>query len=365
MYFIIVSIISVFVKNKTDNNQPYEPKVSFIIAAYNEEQVIPEKLINTRSLDYPSEKLEIIWVTDGSNDQSVQLLSKEKSIIHLHSPERLGKVNAMNKAVTKSTGEILIFSDANSILSANSVKELINEYKDPKTGCVAGNKQVIDGTNPNPSISEGIYWQLESKLKNAESKIKSTIGAAGELFSVKREFFQPVEDNTILDDFVIAMQIALMGYRVKFAPNAIATETKSFTINDEMKRKIRIAAGGFQVLFRLKKLSNPFRFPLLFFMFWSHKVSRWLLVPISLIGLFITNLLLLQHSYPVFLILLLSQIMFYLIAIIGYLFKSKTKLPKLLFLPFYFTVSNYCQLLGLYRFIRKNQSVNWEKAKRA
>jgi len=286
----------------------------------------------------------------------------------LHLPERNGKIGAMNRGVPCAKNEILVFTDANSMLSENAMKEIVAYFANPKVGCVAGSKQVMNNRDSNPAIGEGVYWKYEAQLKKFESNIGSTIGAAGELFAIRRELFEIVEPDTILDDFVIAMRIALKGYEMKYANKALSVETESAGIAEEMKRKIRIAAGGFQTMFRMKELHSPFKNFMLFFQFYSHKVLRWLVVPFFIIFLFFLNFFILlasENVSTIYIILFWIQVFFYLLAFAGNFLQIKKHLPRWLFFPYYFVVTNYCQLRGLIRFLKGQQTVNWEKAARA
>ncbi len=367
-YLIVMFLLSKLHFQELESDYTIEPSVSLVVASYNEEDIIPEKLKNTQALDYPSEKIEQIWVTDGTTDRSNSILSNVSGLKLLYEPQRKGKIGALNRAVPYASNDILVFSDANSMLSVNALKEIIKPFSNKKVGCVAGSKQISSLDTDNPSISEGVYWKYEALIKKFESATGSTIGAAGELFAIRRELFEPVEPDTILDDFVIASRIALGGFMVKYAPEALAVETQSANISEEMKRKIRISAGGFQTMFRIVGLHNIFKRPGLVLKFWSHKVLRWLIVPFSLIVLFLLNILIVLNKPEVsyaYSIILWLQILLYLIASLGILLKGKKKIPGWFFFPYYFVVINYCQIAGFIKYLRKQQSVNWEKAKRS
>ena len=369
-YFAIMWLVSSFfpARDIDKSTNIYEPTVSLIVAAYNEEGVVIKKLANSAEIDYSRNKIEQIWVTDGSTDASVAILSANKEIKLLHLPERMGKINAINRAVSFAKNDIIIFSDANSMLSTNVVKEIVSIFSNPKVGCVAGSKQVVNGTVDNQAMGEGLYWEYEALLKKFESKIGSTIGAAGELFAIRRELFEIVEPDTILDDFVIAMRVALKGYYVKYADRALAVEVQSASIVDEMKRKIRISAGGFQTLFRMSQLHNPFKQIGLVFKFYSHKVLRWLVVPFVLPLLLLLNFIIVHfndYTPSIYLLMLVLQICFYILALAGNFLPKNRFMPRWLFFPYYFLIVNYCQVLGLIRYLNKKQSVKWEKATRA
>ncbi|MDA3955003.1 MAG: glycosyltransferase family 2 protein [Bacteroidales bacterium] len=368
MIYIVSLFFRFFKKNATyDSESIYEPEVTLFIAAYNELEFVNKKVENSFSLDYPKEKLHHIWVTDGSDDGTPQALSKFDNIRVIHNKERKGKIGALNRVIHFVKTPIVIFSDANSMINTDAVRQIVNEFRNSKVGCVAGEKRIAINNKDNAVNSgEGIYWKYESFIKKSESIINSTLGAAGELFAIRTNLYNKIEDDTILDDFIISLRIAQKGYRIKYAPNAFATEDASINIHEELKRKTRIAYGGFQTISRLPSLLNPFKNPLLTFQYISHKVFRWTLVPFSILILFFVNLFIAKNENwaGFYTILFLLQIIFYLFVLLGAIFQSKKINFKLLFAPYYLFVMNLSEIIGLFRFIRKNQSVNWERAKR-
>ena len=211
---------------------------------------------------------------------------------------------------------------------------------------------------------EGIYWKYESTLKKWDSELYSIVGAAGELFSIRTDLFEPVPADTIIEDFYLTLSIARKGYRVRYEPEASATETPSASVKEELKRKIRIAAGGLQAIARLTPLLNPFRYGVLSFQYISHRVLRWTIAPVALVILMVANILLASYS-PFYQYLLYAQILFYLAVIIGFMLERKKIKIKAFFIPYYFFIMNYAVYMGFLRFISKKQSVLWEKAKRS
>jgi cellulose synthase/poly-beta-1,6-N-acetylglucosamine synthase-like glycosyltransferase len=347
------------------------PDVCLIIAAYNEKDYVDQKIQNSLSLDYPSEKLTIIWVNDGSDDGTPELVARHPEVVLLHNPRRSGKIEGMNRGVEHSVAPILLFSDANTMLSANSLKAVIRHFQDKTVGCVAGEKQFTKSQNqPVAATGEGFYWKIESWLKQLDYQFYSTIGATGELFALRRELFQRVEPDTLLDDFMISMRTTIQGYRVAYEPNAIATENGSSNVKEELKRKVRIAAGSYQSLFRLKKLLNPFFNLKLFFQYISHKVLRWTLAPLALISLLVSTVFLLNGQdslLPVsfYQTIFYLQISFYMLALFGMLTQNHPVRVKYIYAPFYFLAMNYAMFKGFFRFLKGRQSVLWEKSKRA
>ncbi len=341
------------------------PEVTLVVAAYNEEAVIRDKVRNSRRIDYPSDKLRLVFVTDGSTDRTVDLLRAEEGIAVLHEPGRAGKMAAVNRAMEHIDSPIVVFTDANAMLNPESVREIVHCFEDPSVGAVAGEKRIRRETAEAAGGSgEGLYWRYESLLKQWDAELFSVVGAAGELFAVRRELFRPVEPDTVLDDFVLSLRIAESGFRVAYAPNAYAEETPSASIREELKRKVRICAGGFQAIVRLPGLLNPLRHGLLTFQYVSHRVLRWTLAPLALVLLLPLNALLASES-PVYAALWGAQLLFYGLAVLGGVLQSRRVRVRALFVPFYFFLMNLSAWLGFVRFLTGRQSVLWAKAARA
>lgn len=364
-YAIIVYVANKFRRKiNKDTSRYFYPTVSFIVAAYNEEDCIEKKAENSLQLNYPKEKIEYIFITDGSSDRTNELLLKYPSVKVLYSPERKGKSAALNRAVQEAKHDILIFSDANTILNKNACVSISRHYYFEETGGVAGEKKVMSGSKTSNEVghSEGLYWKYESVLKKLDSDFYSVVGAAGELFSVRRELYEPVAENVILDDFVISMKVAEKGYRVVYEPNAYAMELPSFSLKDERKRKIRIAAGGFQAMTMLPgslKFWENFK---LSFLYISHRVLRWTLSPLCLVLAFAANVVLaIKSDFLLYQVLLIGQLVFYGMGLIGAVTRTSMKLFKL---SYYFAFMNLSVIMGFFRFLKGKQPATWEKAKR-
>ncbi|RYE16514.1 MAG: glycosyltransferase family 2 protein, partial [Sphingobacteriaceae bacterium] len=254
---------------------------------------------------------------------------------------------------------------ANTFLNPDALLKLCRHYADPKVGAVAGEKRVHMDETSDATAGEGFYWKYESKLKVWDSELNSVVGAAGELFSVKKELYENVHPTSIIDDFMISMLIAKKGYRIVYEPEAYATETSSANIKEELKRKIRIAAGGLQSIIWLKTLLLPFKQPLLSFQYISHRVLRWTVVPFLMIAALILNILIVAQTHMwVYQLILLAQILFYLAALLGWILEKQQIKIKALFIPYYFGVMNYAVIAGIFRYLFGEQSAAWEKSKR-
>lgn len=367
IYPLLIALIAIVVKNKQQQvvQNAELPHVTLLITAYNEEKCVASKVQNSQSLNYPAEKLHQVWVTDGSTDNTNALLSTYNDVVVYFQPERAGKVNAMQRALQYVDTDIVIFSDANTMLSIDSVIEIVKLMQDKRVGCVAGEKCVLQmETNNAASLGESAYWRYESWIKRNDACVGSTIGAAGELFAFRKSLFVPVADNTILDDFEISLRIALLGYTIAYSSKACAIEKPSVNIDEEMKRKVRIAAGSIQSMVRLTALLNFFKHPMLTFQYVSHKIFRWVIVPVCLPILLITNGLL-SNCNSVYLVLFVLQLLFYVLAFVGHIFRNRKNANPLIHIPYYFYLANKAMWMGAFRYFRGSQSVKWERAQRA
>ena len=342
------------------------PTCTLVVAAYNEELFIEEKIKNSLELVYPEGKLKFVFITDGSSDNTPNVVRLYPQIQLLHQSKRAGKIAAVHRAMEHVSTEIVVFTDANTYLNPDAIVNICRHYADNTVGAVAGEKRVQVNKNADASAAgEGFYWKYESALKKWDSELNSVVGAAGELFSVRRSLYQDVPADTVLDDFMISMLIAAKGYRIVYEPEAYATETSSENVSEELKRKIRIAAGGIQSILRLKMLFNPFRYPVLSFQYISHRVLRWTVTPFLLIIVFISNVILALQPHANFYILFLAaQVVFFTLAIIGTILEKRQVRIKAVFIPYYFCVMNYAVIMGIFRYATKKQSAIWDKAQR-
>ncbi|MCB0494671.1 MAG: glycosyltransferase family 2 protein [Cyclobacteriaceae bacterium] len=369
-YGLIILIINKLfnrskVKVEYENSIDF-PTLTLLVAAYNEEDYIEEKILNSLSLNYPKELYKIVFITDGSTDNTNQIIERYDDVVLLYKKERMGKIAATKRAMKYINTEIVVYSDANTTINQDALLHIVKHYKDPKVGGVACEKKVrvLEADNAS-GAGEGFYWKYESFLKKQDSIFYSVVGAAGELFSIRTELFEEIPSDSIIEDFYMTMKIAENGHVIRYEPNAYAMEDPSFSISEEYKRKTRISAGGIQSIIRLNKLLLPFKNPRLSFLYVSHRVLRWSLTPLLLLITFVLSVILALKGSLVGEVLTLAQIVFYLLAFIGFLLRNQKVKAKLFYIPFYFVFMNYAVYVGAFRYFSGRQSVVWEKSKRA
>jgi len=365
LLFIIIKLKRKFFKKPQTEYSIYMPEISLVIAAYNEEKYIETKILNSLKLSYPQQKLKIIIVTDGSTDSTPAIVKNYSQVRLFHQPERQGKIAAVHRIMEFIKSPIVIFTDANTLLNETALQNIVRHFAHKDVGAVAGEKQILEKENDTASgAGEGFYWKYESKLKTWDSELLTVVGAAGELFAIRTELYEDIPKDTLIEDFYLTLRIAQKGFRVIYEPKAVAIETASADVKEELKRKVRIAAGGIQSIVRLKSLLNPFKYKILTFQYVSHRVLRWTIAPLCLLFLFISNIILATYS-SFFQLILLLQALFYLSALTGFIMAKKEIKIKVFFIPYYFFIMNYAVFAGFFRYLKGSQSVIWEKSKRA
>ncbi len=340
------------------------PDVTLMICAYNEQDIVDFKMENTHQITYP--KLHVVWVTDGSNDSTNDLLAKYHDVEVIYSPERRGKTAALNHGLSTVKDELIVMTDANTMLNPEAIHEIVRCFMDPQVACVAGEKRVAARHEGQAAAEgEGLYWKYESTLKRLDGEFYSAMGAAGELCAIRRSLYEPMPENALLDDFVMSLRMVDKGYKIAYTSDAYAMEYGSADLAEESKRKRRIAAGGLQSIWWLKDMMNPFHQPLVAFQFVSHRVLRWSITPIALLLLIPLNVILvLLKAGTIYHWIWILQIIFYLAAFAGYLLEKNGKKNKILYVPYYFLFMNLNVFRGMAYLKSHKSSGAWEKAKR-
>jgi len=333
---------------------PIQPFISLLIPAYNEDDVIARKIENSLALDYPAELLEIVVASDGSKDrtaETAQRLADGQRVRVLAFPQNRGKIATLNASVPELRGEIVVFSDAPAMLFPGSVRLLIENFADPAVGAVSGLYKVVKADEVDVGKSEDLYWKYETFLKIQESQIDSTLGGHGHLHAIRKDLYPYPPAGTINDDYIIPISVLAKGYRAVYEPSAVVYEEAHEMTG--FGRRIRIMAGNIQQIREIKGLLHPFR-PMALFFFLSHKVSR-LVVPFAMLVALIANLFLLGSRF--YFAIFCAQLAFYLLAALGTVWPLR---PKILMLPFYFSMINAATFFGFYHALTQRRGMAWK-----
>jgi poly-beta-1,6-N-acetyl-D-glucosamine synthase len=336
-------------------------RVALIIAAFNEERVIAAKIENALSLDYEPELFNVVVVADGSSDRTAEIARgfNDPRVICLHEPERRGKSHALNRAVAASDADVLVLSDANNFYSTDAIRLLVARLREPGVGGATGAKKITESRERAASGGDGLYWRYESKIKLAESRLGGTVTADGEIFALRRVDYRPIPASVINDDMYLTFRLVDAGQRVVYEPAAFAVEEASMTIREDFNTKVRMIAGGMQSL--RPEWRTIFGAGWFSVKFLSHKLLRWLM-PLVLATLLVSSGLLAGRQ--VFRELFFAQVLFYLLAALGWVLNARNTRPGFAYVPFYFVAMNFAAAGGLWRYLRGRQSVLWSKAAR-
>jgi len=371
-YPILVTLLSRF-RRRPVYTLPGLPTVTLLLAAYNEEKVMSQKMENSLLLDYPRDHLQILVADDGSTDQTTKIVKSyaDRGIQLVSYPDRMGKLSTLNRAVKKAKNQIILFSDSDNFFPPDTIQQIVKYFADPLVGAVSGGRNVI-GSNALGG-AEGVYWKYEEFIKLQESRLSSCVGVAGDLLAIRSELYNPPPSHIINDDFYMALSIMKQGYRVVYAPEARSFHPVASSENGEMERRARMVAGRYQTMFLAWRML-PFRNPVVLWQVISHKFLRPL-VPFAMIVMFLANLFaLLQQgpwngpamfllAPPYALIFLIMQLIFYFLGVLGKRYKFGGVLGKILYLPTFLLNSNVAALLGFYRFLTDKQTVMWKKVR--
>jgi cellulose synthase/poly-beta-1,6-N-acetylglucosamine synthase-like glycosyltransferase len=357
-YFLLLIVLTKFKKERLYQDEKFLPSLSLIVAAYNEEKVIRRKIEESLVLEYPKDKLEIIIASDASVDTTDSIVKEfsKNGVILIRQNERKGKTAVQNLAVSKAKGDVLVFSDATTVFNKDVLKKLSRHFVDFRVGCVGGEEHFIKS---GWEISEeaSFFWKYETLIRQKESDFNTMIGVSGCIFAIRKELYE-VLDEGLIEDFALPLKIAAKGLRTVYEKEAIAYERAVSDTMAELVRKTRIVSGGINVLWRMRALLNPVKYPLLSFQVISHKICRWL-ASIFIILFFISNLFLMYFGTGFF-ILGVFQILFYLTAALAYFLKKYKPLPKALRLIYHFCVINFAAIFGIARFICGEKKAAWE-----
>jgi cellulose synthase/poly-beta-1,6-N-acetylglucosamine synthase-like glycosyltransferase len=336
------------------------PTVSLVVAAYNEASCIRQKLENSLALDYPAERFEVLIGSDGSTDGTEEIVRQCKDErVRLSSAPRAGKTTVLNRCIPLAKGDIIVLSDANTIIEPDAIRALVRHFEDPEVGAVCGKLRLYNPTKQD--YEESAYWSYESLIKFYEGKRGAVVGANGGLYAIRRTLFTQLPPSTIVDDFVIPLRILEKGYKVVYEAGAVAHEETTEDYGKEFGRRARIAAGNFQSLRMVPGLLLPTAgFPA--FAFWSHKLLRWC-APGLMVAALVANVFLLDSLFYRF--TLFSQALFYALAYLGKQGVLKGTGRRIASMAYYFVTMNLAIVVGFWRFLRNAQKAAWDRTARA
>lgn len=358
--FTLLLFLVGWLKNRQVNKQAVTPPLTLLIAAYNEEKSIAQKIENALSLDYPREQLEIIVASDGSSDRTDEIVQQyhDRGVILMSFPRR-GKIFALNDAIAQARGEIIVFSDANTFYDTRALLELAGNFADPEVGGVCGNQgHFKKKTRDNASKGESLYWNYDKSLKRFETRTGSIVSADGAIYAIRKSLYEMPPSTAVTDDFAISTGVIEKGYRLVFDSEARAFEDAMPGAEEEFRRKVRIMNRGLRGVLMRKKLLNPFRYGFYSLTLFSHKVLRRL-VPFFLILLFIASLALSAAS-PFYLAAAVAQGLFYLWAGISYLMRRRNiGGSKLFYIPFFYCMANLAAMVAVLNLLAGKKIELW------
>jgi cellulose synthase/poly-beta-1,6-N-acetylglucosamine synthase-like glycosyltransferase len=331
------------------------PGVSIIVPAYNEEKVLPAKIQNLRDLDFPRERLQVIFVSDGSEDGTNQILQglREDNYECILLSERKGKANALNHAVARATNQILVFCDASTLFEPDAIKKLVRHFSDPEVGAVCGAVRYQPGADAQQT--EGAYWKYESAVRMMEARLGAILNASGCIYALRRDCFSPIPLSTILEDFVIPMRARRLGFSVLYDPEAVAIEFPASTVSGEFTRRVRLAVGSFRAVGDLVRVPWKGFTP---FALISHKLLRWL-VPFFAITLLVSNVVLMRS--PFYRVALAAQVLFYFWAGLGFFFYQHMRRVRYGLVPYFLFAMHLAFIVGFFRCLVGSDRAVWQK----
>lgn len=334
-----------------------EPKVTLIVSAFNEAEVIAAKIRNSLELDYPRERLQVLVVSDASDDGTDQVVEQfaAQGVELLRMSERGGKTLGLNAAVQRAAGEILVFSDANAMYAGDALRKLTRNFADPQVGAVVGESGYTD-VNSASERSEGLYWKYETLIKELETRLGSVVGGDGAIYAIRRSLYQPMRADA-LSDFVNPLQITRNGHRCVYEREARCYEEAADSFRKEFRRKVRIVNRAWRALFSMRGLLNPLRYGFFAVELLSHKVLRWL-VPIFMAVALLSNIALLNDG-PLYVATMTLQLLFYALSIIGWRLQAHPGMPRIFSVPYYFCLVNLASAVGIVDAFRGRTYTTW------
>jgi glycosyltransferase involved in cell wall biosynthesis len=341
--------------------KPITPRVSLVVAAYNEAAGIGAKIENLLAIDYPKESLEVLVASDGSTDGTDAIVARYAPRgVQLLSLPRRGKLHALDAAVNRTRGDILVFSDANTHFDPQALRLLVRNFADPEVGGVCGNQRHVKRRGGDTSgDGERLYWSYDKALKALESRCGSIVAADGAIYAIRRSLYQRPPHAAATDDFVLSTAVIEQGARLVYEPEAVAWENATDDARGEFSRKVRIVTRGWRGIILRRQLLDPRRSGFYAVVLWSHKVFRRL-APVALVALFVSSLLAARHG-PVYAWIAAAQLAFYALAVLGALLRGMAAgRHRGLYAPFFFVLANAAALVALLQMLRGRRIESWQ-----
>ena len=360
-YPVLLLVLRGLGRGKPVAPDDHNPSVTLIVSAFNEADIIAEKIENSLSIEYPCDLLDILVVSDASDDGTDEIVKGYAGdrVRLLRMQERGGKTLGLNEAVKVAGGEIIVFSDANAMYEPGAIKALVRNFGDSTVGAVVGESTYSDSAN-DAERSESAYWRYETAIKRLESLLGSVVGGDGAIYSIRRELYRPMRADA-LSDFVNPCQIVEQGRRCLYEPDAVSIEEAAGSFDKEFRRKVRIVNRAWRATMSMKHLLNPFRYGFFAVELLSHKFLRWL-VPLMLAALMVLNVALLPR-HPVYQITIGLQGLFYLLAIVGEVLRKQRNLPMVFYIPYYFCLVNVASARGILEAYFGKTYTTWSTAR--
>ena len=355
-YPALLMLLGTAAGKQQDANSNLELDVTLVISAYNEESVIADKIENCLAIDYEKTRLQIIVVSDASDDETDNIVMRYRNqdVELLRMERRGGKTAGLNEAIRIATGEIVVFSDANSMYLSSAIKNLVRNFVDQSVGAVVGESTYGD-VSAGSETSESLYWQYETFLKRHETRLGSVVGGDGAIYAIRKSLYKPLPADA-LSDFVTPLQIVEQGQRCIYEPAAVSVELAAGSFDKEFSRKVRIVNRAWRAMMSMRHMLNPAKHGLFAFEFISHKLLRWL-VPFMLVMLFLSNWALINAS-SFYRVTFVTQCVFYLFALSGFILRDRNP-PIIAYIPFYFCLVNFASAKGIFQAFRGTTYTTW------
>jgi len=358
-YPILMAFLLRFKKQRPIKKANITPQISIVVSAYNEEKNIGAKLKDITNLGYPKDKMEIVVISDKSSDRTDEIVQSfsDKGVRLVRLNERSGKIAAFRKVLPQLKGEIIVFSDATSVLYWDTINKLVSSFNDETVGCVGALLLYVNSKDAIIGKGEKKYWSYEKRIRDYESRLSSLPSVSGTLYAVRKELYPLEMKDYLADDLIVPFNVVKKGFRTVFERDSVCRDYTTLDIREEAAKRVRITVQNIRGLLEYLEILNPFKYGLFSLLVISHKLFR-LLVPIFLLILFAVSVNLSFYSW-VFIPVVFAQIAFYTLGLFGYIINQRVKFSIGNSL-FYFCLSNFAIVVGMIKFLKGYKVATWE-----